>query len=75
MKTDCGYQAGGQVQGDNNPGVDDVATKVRNGQNVMLDGGEYIIPANITEMLGAHNLDRFMKLLGASPKVEMKRGV
>jgi hypothetical protein len=65
---------GGRVEGDGNHGVDDVATGIKGGPKVMLDGGEYIIPADITEMLGAHNLDRFMKLMGASPKVEMKRG-
>jgi hypothetical protein len=64
---------GGYIKGDKIHGIDDVPGKVKNGQNVMLDGGEYIIPANITEMLGAHNLDRFMKLLGASPKVETKK--
>jgi hypothetical protein len=69
-----GRAAGGQVKGDNQHGVDDVATGIKGGPKVMLDGGEYIIPADITEMLGAHNLDRFMKLMGASPKVEMKRG-
>jgi hypothetical protein len=60
---------GGRIKGDYKYGIDDVPAKTKSGTRLMLDGGEYIIPAGITSMIGADNLDKFIRAMGGNPKV------
>lgn len=51
---------GGRVLGDNNPGVDDTM--------MALDGGEYVIPADVTAAIGADKFDQLLSAFGYKPR-------
>ena len=46
--------------GDNKPGVDDTM--------MALDGGEYVIPADVTAAIGADKFDQLLSAFGYKPR-------
>lgn len=51
---------GGSVAGDSKPGVDDSL--------VALDGGEYVIPADVVSALGVDQFDKLLSAFGYKPR-------
>ncbi len=51
---------GGKVEGDSKPGVDDSL--------VALDGGEYVIPADVVATLGVDKFDQLLSTFGYKPR-------
>jgi hypothetical protein len=51
---------GGRVSGDSKPGVDDSL--------VALDGGEYVIPADVVATLGVDKFDQLLSTFGYKPR-------